>query len=92
MHHGPSMIRPDDDSLTWVMLLDQLSEAHTHLGELIAEIERDSQIDESDAMVQLGHIYGHLNRFWHGRKITNGNIDALYTGENSSFPDDVILT
>ena len=40
----PPMIRPDDDPLTWVMLLDQLSEAHTHLGELIAEIERDSQI------------------------------------------------
>lgn len=86
------MIRPDDDPLTWVMLLDQLSEAHTHLGELIAEIDRVSQIDDADVMVQLGHVYGHLNRFWHGRKIANGNMDQLYTDENSSFPGDVIIT
>ena len=92
MDPDPELIRAEDDLLTWGMILHQLTEAHTHLGQLISDIQTDSQFDEVDAMIQLGHIYAHLNRFWHGRTIPGGNIDAMYTDENSSFPDDVTLT
>lgn len=86
------MIRRDDDFLTWVMLLDEVCEAHTHLGELISKLERTADFDEVDIMVRLGHIYGHLNRFWNGRHISGGDVDKLYKEENTSFPDDVLLT
>ncbi|QDV25860.1 hypothetical protein Q31a_41880 [Aureliella helgolandensis] len=78
--------------MRWDMLLSQITEAHMHLGTLISEIEDSSEINEIDTMIQLGHIYAHLNRFWHGRNIAGGNVDAPYTDENSAFPDDVTLT
>ena len=92
MQPDPFIISAEGDFLTWVMILDQLDEAHVHLGELVRKIHADQQFDEVDVMVQLGHIYGHLNRFWHGRKILDGNFDAMYTDDCSAFPDDVILT
>ncbi|EMI42779.1 integron gene cassette protein [Rhodopirellula sp. SWK7] len=74
------------------MIQDQLAEAHAHLGELISEMNRDSQFDQVDTMIRLGHIYGHLNRFCYGRKIPGGDVDQLHTDSNSEFPDDVTLT
>ncbi|WP_047816152.1 hypothetical protein [Rhodopirellula islandica] len=88
----PDVIRPDDDPVRWDMLMAQITEAHMHLGQLITEIEDNSAIDEIDTMIQLGHIYAHLNRFWHGRNVASGDIDALYTDENSDFPNDVTLS
>ncbi|MBX6315417.1 MAG: hypothetical protein IRY99_21275 [Isosphaeraceae bacterium] len=45
----------------------ELSDAREHLGALIARMQADGRIEESDFAVQLGHVFAHLNRAWHGR-------------------------
>lgn len=49
------------------MLLYELADAHEHLGALIAELEAAGEGDEAEFATQLGHIFAHLNRAWHGR-------------------------
>ena len=57
------------------MLMYELTDAHEHLGELIAQINAAGEIDEPDFAVFLGHVFAHLNRAWHGRN--DLNLDQL---------------
>jgi len=50
------------------MLVYELADAHEHLGALLAQMQAAGEVDEPDFAVQLGHVFAHLNRVWHGRK------------------------
>ena len=72
------------------MLMYELSDAHEHLGELIAQMNAEGGIDEPDFAVYLGHVYAHLNRAWHGRN--DPNLDQLSDEkfiERNQFPTDL---
>lgn len=49
------------------MLLYELADAHDHLGALLAQMQAAGDIDERDFAVQMGHVFAHLSRAWHGR-------------------------
>ncbi len=72
------------------MLLYELSDAHEHLGSLIDEMNASGRIDEEEFRVQLGHIFAHLNRVWHGRndpRLDQGSQELH--AERSRFPTDL---
>jgi len=86
------LIRENDDPVFWAAFLHQLEDARVHLAELIAEINETKQIDEVDLGIRLGHIYGHLNRAWNGRRLGDADVSEWYTDQNCKFPDDVTIT
>jgi hypothetical protein len=72
------------------MLLYELVDAHEHLGALVAQMQAAGGIDEPDFAVQLGHVFAHLSRAWHGR--ANERLDdqsADPHAERSRFPTDL---
>jgi hypothetical protein len=47
-------------------------------------------VDEADFAVQLGHVFAHLNRAWHGRKDTAlDGITVEQHAERSRYPSDL---
>ena len=70
------MINRHDNPVQWVLLMDQLEEAHEHLGKLIAEMRADSGDAEEQLRIYLGHVMAHLNRAWASRNITRELTDA----------------
>jgi len=68
----------------WMILTD----AHKHLGALIKELEDADEDFEIEFGIDLGHLYGHLNRAWNGRNETN-EIDDDTWKQHSKFPDDI---
>lgn len=81
------MISKDEDYVRWVLLVDQLCEARDHLNDLIKKIDKPDY-DEDHLIVDLGHIYAHLNRFANSRSsytdISEDNWDEM-----SKFPEDI---
>jgi hypothetical protein len=72
------------------MLLYELADAHEHLGALLAKLRDAGGVEESDFAVQLGHVFAHLNRAWHGRDDTGlEDITAEQHTERSQFPSDL---
>jgi len=74
----------------WALLMQELDEAREHLEVLIAEMEKNGHLDEEKFRVDLGHIYAHLNRTWHGRNQPDAITDEQWT-MFSRFPADVPL-
>jgi hypothetical protein len=72
--------------------VQQLDEARLHLSQLIDQMQSDQRICVIDLGVQLGHIYGHLNRVWNGKQVPEGNADDWHTDEHSQFPTDIVIT
>jgi hypothetical protein len=64
------MINRDDNPVQWVLWLDELKEAHEHLGLLINKLTADRTYDESMLRVDMGHVMAHLNRSWARRNST----------------------
>ncbi|MCP5281562.1 MAG: hypothetical protein H6930_08270 [Rhodoferax sp.] len=56
------MINKSVNPVEWAGLMYELEDAHEHLADLIADIEKDPEFDERDFQVQLAHIFSHLNR------------------------------
>jgi hypothetical protein len=76
--------------VAWAMLMDELVDAREHLGALIGQMAAEGAIDESDFRVQLGHVFAHLNRAWHGRDDTRlDDVSGELHAERSKFPDDL---
>ncbi|MDR7135714.1 hypothetical protein J2X06_002923 [Lysobacter niastensis] len=72
----------------WAALMYELEDAQEHLARLISEIASDPEYGEVNLRVDLGHVYSHLNRAWHGRNAA----DALPEAEwrvASRFPTDL---
>jgi hypothetical protein len=57
----------DEHPVAWATLLYELADAHEHLGALLAQLQAAGSIEGPDFAVQLGHVFAHLNRAWHGR-------------------------
>ena len=84
------MLTKAEHPVAWFMLMQELEDAREHLGTLIALMEAQGAIDESDFGVDLGHVFAHLNRAWHGRD--DAKLDDLSDeshAERSRFPDDL---
>ena len=84
------MLTNAEHPVAWAMLMYELTDAHEHLGELIAQINAAGEIDEPDFAVFLGHVFAHLNRAWHGRN--DPNLDQLSDEkfiEHNQFPTDL---
>ena len=92
MDTPPDELTAEPDYLAWANTVQQLGEARLHLTQLIDQMQAEQRICTIDLGIQLGHIYGHLNRVWNGKHVHEGNADALHTDEHSQFPTDIIIT
>ena len=81
------MLTKAEHPVAWAMLLYELGDAHEHLGVLLDQMAAAGTIDESDFHTQLGHVFAHLNRAWHGRDDTRlDKIPDEVHAERSKFP------
>lgn len=85
------MISKEKNPIGWSMLMYELEDAKEHLSNLISEIESDSEYEEANLRIDLGHIYSHLNRAWHRRNKTEDISEAEWV-EASQFPRDLSPT
>ena len=82
------MINKDLDPAEWAGLMYELEDAREHLVALMVDMEKDSEFDETDLRIQLGHIFSHLNRAWHRRKLNRDLSDEEWANA-SKFPNDL---
>ena len=92
MESDPDSIRAIDDPIFWANFVHQLEDAKVHLSELVEEMCKKNEIDEIELGVRLGHIYGHLNRGWNGRRLADADVSEWYTEKNCRFPNDLTIT
>ena len=64
------MINSEDNPVQWALWLEELNEAHEHLGELIKRLGSEANYDEARLRVDMGHVMAHLNRTWARRNST----------------------
>ncbi len=84
------MLSQEEHPVAWAMLGYELADAHEHLGALLAQMQAAGGIGEEDFAIQLGHVFAHLNRAWHGRK--DPKLDAIPYEEHaarSHYPTDL---
>ena len=60
----------------WALFVDELNDAHEHLGNLIKEMLNDPEYEDSNLRVDLGHVLAHLYRAWNCRDCTEGPSDV----------------
>jgi hypothetical protein len=60
----------------WAQLMDNLEDAHEHLGKLIKEMQADPKYADPEFAVDLGHVVAHLNRAWFCRDHSENLTDA----------------
>ena len=82
------MINPKDNPVGWSLLLDELRDAHEHLGDLLKEISDGGDYSEEELGVFLGHVYAHLNRAWFRRNVPEDFPDSEWDAA-SGFPGDL---
>ena len=82
------MINKKENPVSWALLLTELDEAREHLESLITEMNEAGAIEDSEFVVQLGHVYAHLNRAWHSRN-QDGEITEEQWPVFSQFPKDI---
>ncbi|RYG56778.1 hypothetical protein EON80_28985 [bacterium] len=82
------MINRKEHPIGWSLLLDDLSDAHEHLGTLLKEIAEDPEYGEPELRVELGHVFAHLNRAWCRRNIPEDFADSDWECA-SAFPSDL---
>ncbi|MDB6045948.1 MAG: hypothetical protein JWM63_4499 [Gammaproteobacteria bacterium] len=63
------MITREANPVEWTLWMDELSEAHEHLGGLIDKLAVGQDYDESCFRVDIGHVMAHLNRAWARRNV-----------------------
>lgn len=85
------MITNRSNPVEWALWLDELSDAHEHLGKLVNQLRRQGECSPEDFRIQLGHIYAHLNRAWHSRD-HRGEVSEKDWNAYSEFPSDLDWT
>lgn len=58
------MIDRTKSPMGWALFVQELEDAHEHLGKLIADLQSDPGYDDGNLRVDLGHVMAHLNRGW----------------------------
>ena len=73
--------------------LFNLKEAKSAIEDLISEMEEDPEYDIGNYLVDIQHVYWHINSAWNGREydmtsqeLTNGMYEAFI-----QFPEDLAL-
>lgn len=84
------MINKRDNYVEWALLLTELDEAAEHLKALIDEMAQAGRIEESEYAIQLGHVFAHMNRAWHARRLAR-EMSKQEFAEFSRFPEDLEL-
>ena len=74
--------------MAWAQLMNELEDAHEHLGSLISEMTCDGAIDVESYTIHIAHVYAHLNRAWNTRNIT-GEVTEEQWEEGRSYPTDL---
>jgi hypothetical protein len=82
------MINRNENPVEWVLLLDELDEAHDHLGDLIAQMTAEPDYDEARLQLNMGHIMAHLNRAWAKRSYTRALTDQEWEAFRN-YPQDL---
>ena len=82
------MINRQQHPIGWSFLLDELSDAHEHLGTLLKEIAENPEYGESELRIDLGHVFAHLNRAWYRRNVPEDFADWDWETA-SAFPSDL---
>ena len=82
------MINQKENYVAWALLIEELDDAHEHLGELIKAMVKSGCCEEEDFSVRLGHVYAHLNRAWHSRSQTSETTSEQWDNF-SQFPKDL---
>ncbi len=83
------MINQSDHPVAWALLLYEIDEAREHLEGLAKHMSESGRIDDEDFKVQMGHVYGHLNRIWHRRNEDSEEITDEQRDNFSKFPTDI---
>lgn len=84
------MLTRAEHPVAWAMLLYELADAREHLDALIEQMAAEGAVDDADFRAQIGHIFAHLNRSWHGRDDARlGEISHESHARNSRFPSDL---
>ena len=82
------MINRTDNPMAWAMFLNDLEDAHEHLGNLIKEVSADVEYGEPELRIDLGHVYAHLNRAWRRRLVAEDFSDTEWVAAGT-FPNDL---
>ena len=72
----------------WSFLIDDLQDAHEHLGNLIKEMLAEPEYGEPELRVDLGHVYAHLNRAWRRRNVAQDFSEDQWEAAGA-FPNDL---
>ena len=70
------MVTREANPVEWSLWMDELREAHEHLGGLIDKLAVGQNYDESRFRVDMGHVMAHLNRAWARRNVERQLTDA----------------
>jgi hypothetical protein len=82
------MISKEGAPVAWAALMYELEDAQEHLAALISNMSSDTDYDEVNLRIDLGHVFSHLNRAWHRREKTEGLDEAEWLVA-SRFPTDL---
>jgi hypothetical protein len=72
----------------WSLMLHDLADAHEHLGDLIKRFTDRSDYSEAELIVEIGHVYAHLNRAWYRRNVEEDFPESDWDVA-SAFPADL---
>ena len=82
------MINSKDNPIEWCQLMNELGDAHEHLGDLIKEMQEHGQIEIESYSVDIAHVFAHLNRAWNSREFKGEMSDDDWE-RFRSYPDDL---
>lgn len=82
------MINSNDHPVGWAMLIQELEDAHEHLGKLIGDLANEEGYSEREFRIDLSHVYAHINRGWR-RRLMSDDFTAGEWDAAREFPDDL---
>jgi hypothetical protein len=83
------MLNQNQHPVAWALLIYELTDAREHLDNLIQQMSAGA-IDDEVFAVDLGHVFAHLNRAWHGRNDSAlADLSQSQHKERSRFPSDL---
>lgn len=81
------MINPREHSVGWALFVSEFADAHEHLGKLISDLYGDSEYDEANLRIDLGHVLAHLNRAWVRRNVVDDLTESEWEGAREFSAD-----
>jgi hypothetical protein len=82
------MINGKSNPVEWALMSYDIEEVIEHLQTLYDRLTPDSEIDEIDFAISVGHVYAHLNRIWNSRNHV-GEMSHEQFVEFTKFPTDL---